>query len=146
MKNVEWNKVLLNIVEWAEENYQLTLFIDAEVVEEISIRVRKSAADLNIAKPNVAKIAGLVTFWIRKLKPIWHHPESNKKILTINEKIAFLVGLSICRKYSDDTSRIAPYPYNDRIFSDWIASLRYNSHSPHSSMISFELIGTHPES
>jgi hypothetical protein len=89
--------------------------------------------------PNAAKIAGVTAFWIRKLKPLRIEPNSPNSFLLINEFISLKVGIAICEQYFDDC-RKDKINLNPRILRDWIFSFRYNSHSPHSSLISFEML------
>jgi hypothetical protein len=52
-------------------------------------------------------------------------------------------GLSICGSYKDDYSRVE-FSLDRRLLLDWLHSLRFHSHSPHSSMFAFELLTTAP--
>lgn len=108
----------------------------------MSIKANDTLSALNMSTmPNVAKVAGHVVFWIRKLKPVSHSAGSVNKLLTINEVIGILVGVSICQHYFDDHSK-AQIRFSDRIMKDWASSLRNHSHSPHSCAISFEFLAS----
>lgn len=66
-----------------------------------------SLKDMDIEKPNVAKITGIVTFWVRKLKPFSYETEAiakGNKLHALNELIAIQTGLAICNTYKDDYS------------------------------------------
>jgi hypothetical protein len=141
IENVDWLAVLVRITEKAERKFGVLLIIEQEVVLEIETVVLKSLKSIDIERPNVAKVAGVVAFWIRKLKPIIHKDTSLAKHNAINEYISLLVGLSICYEYHDDFSKPV-FKLRKRILRDWVQSFRYHSHSPHSSLIAFELLTT----
>lgn len=141
MHNIDWLTIFTNAVLSAEKHIGLSLIIHEYVVEEVKHYINRTAKNLN-TPPNVAKAAGLVAFWLRKLKPVSHHPDSENTNTCINEYIAIHTGLGICKGYFDDTSKETAWTYDKRIVTDWVKSLRYNSHSPHGSMILFELIGS----
>jgi len=122
-----------------EKVYNLKIGIEHAIITEIQVRLQESLDRIDGSTPNAAKNAGLVAFWIRKLKPLSIHPDSEFSFLPLNEYIALLVGLAICAKYFDDSKK-ETFQLNPRILRDWIFSFRYNSHSPHSSLISFEML------
>lgn len=138
--NVDWEKVLYATASHLEKKQNIKVDIDPHVVFDVGNMVNKSLDDIGLDNPNVAKIAGQLAFWIRKLKPLRLSPDSPNKLLTVNEHVALLVGLALCNKYRDDNSKEKPLRLPPRIFRDWLQSFRYHSHSPHSSMISFELL------
>lgn len=139
--NVDWFKILYEITATAEKKFNLSLTIEGEIAKEIEVLVKRNLASIEIQKPNVAKVAGIVAFWIRKLKPIGFASDSKNKLLTVNEYVSLMVGLSICHKYFDDASR-DKFKIHKRILKDWISSFRYHSHSPHSSLTAFEILST----
>ena len=61
------------------------------------------------------------------------------KYLAVNEEAALWLGLAICDQYFDD-ARAEAFKIAPRVLKDWVASLRYNSHSPHALAISYELL------
>ena len=135
--NVNWLTILDSLTAAAEREFSLVVSIEKAVIKEIQERVDSGLA--NFQEPNAAKIAGIVAFWIRRLKPLRVERESPNPFLLINEFIALKVGISICEQYYDD-ARKEKITLNPRILRDWIFSFRYNSHSPHSSLISFEML------
>lgn len=141
IKQVQWEKVLLHSADWAEARYDLKLVCDQAIVAEVDRMAVKSLDSLNMASmPNLAKVAGYVSFWIRKLKPVFHAEDTPNHYLAINELLGLMVGLALCRRYMDDfTDQTFCLP-SRRIFMDWVNSLRFHSHSPHSSTLSFELL------
>ena len=141
MNNINWLEILEKAVSTVEKNLEVKLIIEHLVVEEIKKYILATSNNLE-TRPNVAKSAGLVAFWIRKLKPVSHHPDSEKTNTLVNEVIAIHTGLGICKNYFDDGTKDKPWKYDGRVVTDWANSLRYNSHSPHSSMILFEFIGS----
>lgn len=141
-KHIDWEAVLFEAAKLCEDMYAVHLDIDKDVLKEIGVQTEESLLALNMTSlPNVAKVAGHAAFWIRKLKPITHAPESQHRLLTINECIAVIVGIGICRNYLDDHSK---YHFNlpVRVMEDWIMSLRKHSHSPHSCAITFEFLAS----
>ena len=141
-QQVNWVSVLGEAAALCERVYGVSLDIDRDIVREISIKANDTLAALNMnTMPNVAKVAGHVAFWVRKLKPVSHSANSKNKLLTINEVIGILVGVGICSRYFDDHSKpLIRLP--DRIMKDWASSLRNHSHSPHSCAISFEFLAS----
>jgi hypothetical protein len=127
--------ILMEMVNDAEVRFGISLVVDGDIVKEAETQVLSSLRGIGLASPNLAKIASAFAFWIRKLKPISHSPDSKNKYLAINEYVALMVGLSICTRRSKSPSiRIS-----QRILVDWVNSFRVNSHSPSSSMLIFEV-------
>jgi hypothetical protein len=139
-QSVDWIAVLNSAAALCERVYAIQLDIDRDIVREITLRANDTLDALNMSSmPNVAKIAGHVAFWIRKLKPITHSQDSQNKLLTINEVIGILVGIGICQRYFDSQVR-RPFKLPHRVMKDWAVSLRNHSHSPHSCAIAFEFL------
>ena len=113
--------------------------IDKEILKEIEVRTEETLKGYNITRPNLAKIGSNLTFWMRKLKPIFFAENSKARLFVVNELVALLLGLSICMRYHDDYTK-EDFSIPIRIFHDWVTSLRYNSHSPYGTSISFELL------
>jgi len=141
INNIDWIVIFQEMCTFAEEKFGIKLIVDKNIIEEIEIMVEDTLDSFYLDNPNVAKTASIIAFWIRKLKPIFHSSNSKNKFLAINELVGLLVGLSICRNYFDDFSK-EKFKISSRVFSDWVNSFRRNSHSPHSSVISFELLTT----
>lgn len=141
-KHINWVGVMNEAAALCEHTYGVALEIDLDVIREISLKANETLSALNMnTLPNVAKVAGHVAFWIRKLKPISHARNSTNKLLTINEVTGILVGVGICNRYFDDRSR-KHFRLPDRIMKDWASSLRNHSHSPHSCAIAFEFLAS----
>lgn len=143
-KNVNWRKVLAEIAGNIASEFNLNILVEEFVLQEISDRIDTSLSHIEFDNPNVAKIAGIVMFWVRKLKPFHYDFDemaNSGKLHPLNELIAVQTGLAICSQYKDDYSleniRLSP-----RILKDWLHSLRYHSHSPYSSILVFELLAT----
>jgi hypothetical protein len=141
-QQINWDLVLGDVADLCEREYDVKLEIDRDVVREIGVQTEITLEALKMdTMPNVAKVAGHVAFWIRKLKPIIHASDSPHKLLTINEVVGILVGVGICRHYFDDHSRV-PFNISKRVMQDWALSLRKHSHSPHSCAIAFEFLAS----
>lgn len=138
--NVDWFRILHEQAAIIEKRHTVRIIIDEATCLEVGRLVTDHLAATGLAQPNVAKIAGQVTFWVRKLKPLRLAPDSPNYLATLNELAGLLIGLAICNLYKDDCSKAQKIALPPRIFRDWVNSLRYHSHSPHSSMISFELL------
>ena len=139
--NIELSKIFEEVLTKCENIFKTQLCVDIDVLKEIEVKVESTLHHFKMDRPNVAKIASSFAFWIRKLKPIYHCPEVKNKFIAINELVGILVALSVCATYYDDYSRPGgPLSFPSRIFTDWITSLRYNAHSPYSTVISFELL------
>ncbi len=142
IRHVDWNAVFVRVVGEVESHYGLKLFIDATTIREVGERAGLSLESLNMdSVPNVAKVAGHVAFWIRKLKPVSFAPDSPNHLTVVNELVSLLVGVAICRTYFDDRSK-GSFDIPPRILFDWVGSMRFNSHSPQSTAISFELMAS----
>lgn len=139
-ENVHWGVLLDKVTEHAEKEMGLALVVDADVVEEVAHCANKTVESFNKDHPNLAKIAGSVVFWIRRLKPVTHDPASRQKYLAINEWIALRVGIAICGLYSDDSAKFDCVRISERVFTDWATSLRKNAHSPHGIVMAFEVM------
>ncbi len=137
-------KEFIFLIEKVEQSYSLSLVIDALVLDEINKQLEKTINRYNMSEPNEAKLSSSVAFWIRKLKPIHHAKDSNGHYEFINELCGLLFSMMIYandnRKNEINVSALINLAKEDRIFKDLIKSYRYNSHSPHSSTIIFELL------
>ena len=142
INNIDWSKVLCDIAVAISDEIELNIAVEGFILKEIEDRINISLQHLDIKNPNVAKIAGIVMFWIRKLKPFnyaYEETAKGNKLHTLNELIAIHTGLNICSRYKDDYS-LENFYLEDRLLIDWLHSLRYHSHSPYSSLFVFELL------
>ncbi|MDR1684966.1 MAG: hypothetical protein LBR82_00735 [Desulfovibrio sp.] len=145
--NVDWKKLLIEVAGSVSDGMNISICVENFILDEISERIEASLTNLHIERPNVAKIAGIVAFWVRKLKPFFYDPvetATGGKLTTLNEMIAVQSGLTICKTYKDDWSK-ENFHLSDRLLFDWLHSLRFHSHSPHSSLFAFELLTTDNE-
>jgi len=138
--NVDWQAILMAEAANAERDYHILINVDETVILEAKRIIGDSIDSIGLIHPNVAKIAGLVAFWLRKLKPLSISRDSPNYLLTLNEVVALRVGLAICNAYKDDTSKAQGIRLPPRILSDWVKNFRYHSHSPSSSIVTFELL------
>jgi hypothetical protein len=145
--NVKWMDLLVEIVAenermFAARGVRLTICIQKSVVEEVGWRIERNVKRDGIDQGNAAKIAGVTAFWIRKLKPLYVEPSAGfppKTYNFINELVSLQVGVAICNRYFSDAG-LRGVRVNWRALKDWLISLRYHSHSPHGSIISFEML------
>ena len=139
LDSINWTAILKDMCDFAEDRFDIQLMVDKDIIKEIEIMVEDTLISFNLDNPNVAKVASVLAFWIRKLKSIFHQADSVNKFLAINEFVGLIVGLSICKNYFDNSFK-EESKIPSRVFTDWVNSFRKNSHSPHSSVISFELL------
>lgn len=145
--NVNWHEILMHTAMNIADEFNLNILAEEYVLREISDRIASSLEHIEFKNPNVAKIAGIVTFWIRKLKPFYYDFDDlakYDKLHPLNELIAVETGLAICSHYKDDYS-LESFHLSKRVLKDWLHSLRYHSHSPYSSILVFELLATNEE-
>lgn len=138
--NIDWFAILQEEAATIEKQTAVKIDISKPICQEVGRLIGDNLAAIGLQQPNVAKIAGQVAFWVRKLKPLSLSHDSPNFLLTLNELAGLRIGLAICNTYKDDQSKTETLALPPRIFRDWVNSLRYHSHSPHSSMISFELL------
>lgn len=137
--NIDWKRLLGSVCDTVEEFYEVKLQVDTDELAELERFSEESLKSYKLGSPNAAKIAGHLCFWLRRFKPIRHAPDSRNKLLAANEMVALWLGLAICDQYYDD-ARCRSFSIDQRILKDWVASLRYNSHSPHALAIAFEIL------
>ncbi|MBF0626272.1 MAG: hypothetical protein HQL82_15895 [Magnetococcales bacterium] len=135
---LNWRAVFQEHVEACERAFNMSLIVDLDIVNELESMVGRTILGYGLAKPNAAKLAGHVSFWIRKLKPISFAADSRHKYLAINELVGLWVGLSLCKRFGGQGFKMP----SERIRVDWISSMRAHSHSPHGSALSFEMLFT----
>lgn len=148
LKQLDWVAILSDVAGEFEKEFACSLFIDNHILSDIRVFALRSLGQYDLPKPNVAKIAGVLSFWFRKLKPISYSRDSMCNFTLVNELIALLLGLGICEKYKDDLSKVdfSVSDISKRVLRDWVLSFRAHSHSPSSSVMSFELIATADDS
>lgn len=136
ISDIVWRVIFDEMTRYFEKRFDIILDIGGEILDEIETMMSQSLMICRLDDPNVAKVSGHIAFWIRKLKPINHARGSINKYLTINELVGLFVGLALCARFSESPV-VKPTP---RILHDWEVSLRYNSHSPQSTAMIFEII------
>ena len=136
---VRWIDIVEEVCEDAERRFGLQLRIDEAVVEEMAIAAKNGLRGYGADQPNPAKVAGHVSFWIRRLKPVSHREDTVARLYVVNEWIALKVGLAICEEYFEN-QRKPSFDLPPRVLTDWVISLHVNSHSPHSLAFAFEIL------
>lgn len=135
-RRVDWYAVLRREAELVEKSLGVLLHIDRVAIDEIDEMSEKTLVGFNQNKPSVAKVAGNVVFWIKKLKPVSRQPDSDNDYRLINELVAILVGVGICNLHYSGTANALHMP--PQTLNDLAASLRYHSYSPNSVAMIFE--------
>lgn len=137
--NIEWTRLLFAACTESERRKTISLEVDPDIVGDIEARAAESLNQYRISRPNAAKVAGHVCYWLCRLKPVRNVTGAPSRFLAINEEVALYVGLAICDEYFDDV-RAESVSIDPSILKDWVTSLRYNTHSPYALAIAFELL------
>ncbi len=140
---IDWEAITREVLNMAEAHFGFIGVLDPYILAEVIEFTRQGLRhNYRGSKPNVAKIAGMFSFWFRKFKPISFAKESQNRYLAINEFVALQVGLGVCQRYKDDLSNpdFSVRDVSRRLRKDWVHSLRIHSHSPNSTIMSFELL------
>lgn len=145
ISEIDWERFLFAVLELAEHQLGCpdTLTLDRDIVREIAERAKETVGSYNKDSPNVPKIAGHIAFWIRKLKPVGFEPRASEKFLAVNELVSLYVALAFCDQYHERRSqhhRAVIYRIPPRVVVDWATTMRFHSHSPHSTALLFEIL------
>lgn len=144
IKFVDFEPAIKRICDAAERDIQVRLRIDRNILSEVKQYANNDLNKFGLPRPNVAKFAGVFSFWFRKLKPISYADDSQNYYPAINELVGLISSLAICEEYKDDLSNpdfcVAKIPV--RLVKDWINGLRMHSYSPSSLTMAFELIAS----
>lgn len=132
--DVDWYLILKRQADLIEKKFDLKLTIDLVTIDEIDEMAKKTLASFNQNKPSVAKVAGNVAFWIKKLKPLNRASDSSNDYRVINELAAVLVGAGICNTLGHRSN----VEMSAQMLNDLVSSLRYHSYSPNSVAMIFE--------
>ena len=138
---------ILGIVQKPVEQYENTLGCRVQVhhavleecfckIEESLNKNFKSHEAPNGYALSPFKMAGVICFWLRKLKP-FSVPDNTEANRLVNETVGFLVGYYFIFQYSLERSFHRP-KITAEFFHDVTTSLRYNAHSPNSTAFLFE--------
>lgn len=139
--NIDWARLVKPICGAVEREFNVKLKVDTDALMELGAIAAKTTGRYEIAHPNPAKVAGHVVFWFRRIKPLSYADDTPAKCFAVNELAALWLGLAICNTHRGDESK-AVLRLPPRIAKDWMASLRYNSHSPHALAMAFELFAS----
>ena len=122
-------------VSHVESTFNITVVVDTNTLDACFYRVdlvlEQSYTDDELS---VFKSAGAICFWIRKLKPFSVKDDGNGYI---NEILAIMIAYNLLSGYLKNKETKAP-KLTKAYMNDFIQSLRYNSHSPHSLVLLFE--------
>jgi len=114
-------------------------YILADVIQRWCEEVKKvETVSKNIEFVSSFRVAGFLTFWIRKLKPFYiarYNEDNLQKQIYINEILALVIGLILLYGLSSKKKKI-----NDGAFVRLLTSLRYNSMSPMSVSLIYEYL------
>ena len=145
ISKLDWVKFLFAILGTVEDHLGCpdTLLLDRDIVREIAERARETVGSYNKESPNVPKIAGHIAFWVRKLKPVSFEQNATAKFLAVNELVSLYAALAFCDQYHERRSqhhRSVIYRLSPRVIVDWATTMRFHSHSPHSTAMTFEIL------
>lgn len=143
MKLINYKDATSKATEQFEQLFMCGVQIDTFILEEAIVRALKSQK--TVYEANVVynidsfKMAGLLCFWLRKLKPFRVVSGSTGENKTVNEAIAFLTGIRLVIGYRSKNGKSPKIPnLTPSFIHNIILSLRYNSHSPNSTAFIFE--------
>lgn len=134
-----WPEIIKKAAGQMEKKYKIKLTIDENIIFEINRMLEYNISALGY-QPNVAKFAGLLAFWIRKLKPVSLSADSPNYYLASNEELALLIALALTRLYKDESGVQKKIIVQPGTLMGLARDLRYHSHTPHSLMVTFELL------
>ena len=137
---LKWSKILVHAATRIENIYRIKLLVDEAILLEIGRMVQDSLDSMGCVTPNVAKVAGQISYWICKLKPLSIAPDSPNHFLEANERAALMVGLAIANLFEDDKDKSKKIFLPPDLLREWVISSRYHIHSQHSMIIDFELL------
>ncbi|MDE7371035.1 MAG: hypothetical protein K2N07_04715 [Desulfovibrio sp.] len=119
-----------------EEQYDCEVVGRTYIIDECFTRIFESERkDFPADRPyrvSPYKMAGILCFWIRKLKP-FSVPENEEANRFVNETIALYSALYLVLGCQKSEPKI-----DGTYIHDLIVALRYNSFSPHSTAYLFE--------
>ena len=116
----------------ATSGTSLSLIVDGTIASEVLFRISRDAS--RIGGPNLIKKNALLTFWVRKLKPIKVDGDSNSPWQRYaNELVAFIGGI-------DSLNEIRRVSFTPRYISEIIYDLRFRAWSPYSITLLYETI------
>lgn len=126
-----------------EDLFQCEISVDISVLDECFCKVEDSLQK-NFSsfeapqgyEPSLFKMAGVICFWLRKLKPLSVRGKE-KDNRFVNETVAFLVGYHLVYKFSIERGLRRPH-IPASYFHDLVTSFRFNSWSPTSMAFLFE--------
>ena len=113
--------------------------LDATIVKEILDNHQQDLIrfeDHYGADPDIFKISGYMTFWIKKLRPITFK-NGRQRIIQGNASVAVMVGLHIINSdddYNDYLTRLSDLRNNNfiqQLMAELIRDLTYRLGSPH---------------
>ena len=146
----EWYDILRHVAEQLEKDFRelghnFKVVIEEGLVFDVVDQINRNMDKAKMKPPHASKIAGLVAFWICRLKPFYIQHASPEIFRFINELVGLKVGLAICQKYTGaDQDRPVHLHLDERILSEWMMSARYHSYSLASFIIAFELLASQP--
>jgi len=132
---IYWELILRTVTSRLNSDFDLTIAIDQDIINEITFRLWSSGYAVNgeetIVNTTTIDLVGFasqIAFWIQKLKPlsIIHVPPSSTKILNINELAAVLLAEAIC------FTKVKKSKFPPQLIAPWAESLRSDIHSPQS--------------
>lgn len=126
-----------DLVNNLEKRFNEEIILDEAIFIEAIEKTNNYLDSLN--NPSDYKIAGTITFWIRKLKPFHFQLKENSKNphLRLNELIAILFGYSHVR-ISRQKKRKKTHTLPEKFLADVTIQMRYSSFSPSSLASMFE--------
>lgn len=140
-QGLSWADILSHAVGIIEKGQNAKFTINPVVQDEITRMIQTSIAELGFPSPSVAKLAGIVAFWVCKLQPVRISEDSPNYYCFPNEHAALLIGLTLADLYKDEkTGERKQVRLDTNLMGDWMRIFRYHSYTLHSTILSFEIL------
>jgi HD-GYP domain-containing protein (c-di-GMP phosphodiesterase class II) len=125
-------------------------FLFADLIRAFSRDIQKLICVDRVAKPSEFRVAGLLAFWIRKLKPLHYIERSTGEKtadeieqlnLYLNEQFAINVGLTQLSGYDPSVAAAnLQLIVNSDSYSDILSHLRYRAISPQAMSLYYKFL------
>lgn len=139
MNPIDIDILFKHIIPLFESYYKSEIIIDHAILKECMMKIDEHLSSLK--KPSEYKIAGCITFWLRKLKPFQFQLEEKDKnpSLFLNESITIIYGYVYIKAYKHE-SKQKFINLNKEYLADLATQLRYSSFSPSSIALLYQAI------
>lgn len=131
---LDWMAQMSKAIHVVGTAHHLGIKVNASIRRDVAKKVGRGLREPKDSL-KLTTAAGLVTFWVSKLKPLSIAEDEGEAYLPVNEAVALLTGMAIA--YGDEDA-IPAMP--DGIISQWINNLRYDVTTPQGVVLMFDLL------